>query len=200
MLMPREVGVSRQWIGLTQLALTGCSYSRAIFEETSAMTMVSDTNRPAAAAVDPDTSTPTNANPARTAKKRGVPWPLINFWLDSALLVAFLALIWMSLIVYFIFPSTTTAAGWSLWGLTLDHWMGVQFALIGVLTFGILVHVMFHWSWVCGVFFSRIWKRERSAMPDDGTRTIYGVGLMIVILHVVGGALALAALFVESPL
>ena len=134
-------------------------------------------------------------------RKTSWPWTLINFWLDSTLLVIFTALIWVSTVVRFLFPPASTAQDWMLWGLNIDQWMGLQFVLLAALTLGILIHLMLHWSWVCGVFFTRIWRRgQQAAMPDDGTRTIYGVGLMIVLLNVLGLALAAAALSVKAPL
>ena len=128
-------------------------------------------------------------------------WTLINFWLDSSLLINFLVLVWVSAVVRFVFPAASAASGWSLWNLSLDAWMNLQFFLTALLALGILVHIMLHWSWVCGVFFGKIWRsRSKSTLPDDGTRTIYGVGLMIVILHILGFLLAAAALSVQSPI
>jgi hypothetical protein len=57
---------------------------------------------------------------------------------------------------------------------------------------------MLHWSWVCGVIAARI-SRNKKAKIDDGTQTLYGVGLLIVILNVLGLATAAAALMIRSP-
>jgi hypothetical protein len=84
-------------------------------------------------------------------------------------------------------------------GYTLDQWMELQFALTAVFAAGILVHLMLHWSWVCGVFFTRIWRHSMNAKPGDGTRTIYGVGLMIVMLNVLGLLIAAAVLSIQAP-
>ena len=133
-------------------------------------------------------------------RRRSFPWTLLNFWVDLALLVVFLGLLWVSVVVRFVFPAASAAAGWTLWGWTLDHWLQLQFGLLGVLTFGIVVHLMLHWSWVCGVFFGRIWRRhEAKPLPDDGTRTIYGVGFMIVLLNILGLLIAIATLSVQGP-
>ncbi|MEM8680223.1 MAG: hypothetical protein AAGF97_12820 [Planctomycetota bacterium] len=137
----------------------------------------------------------------RTGRKRSVSWTLINFWVDSLLLVVFVALVWVSVVVRFVFPAAAFSEGWSLWGWTLDAWLQLQFGLLALLTFGIVVHLMLHWSWVCGVFFGRIWpNKQDKRLPDDGTRTIYGVGFMIVLLNLMGLAIAIASLSVQGPL
>ena len=146
--------------------------------------------------------------PAAVARKPQSPrsrqskwsWTILNFWLDCTLLVNFLVLVWVATVVRFVFPPATSAQGWMLWGYSINAWLQLQFALIASLSLGILVHLMLHWSWVCGVFFSRIWRRRTQAVkPDDGTRTIYGVGLMIVVLNVLGILIAAAALSIQSP-
>ncbi|MFO0901166.1 MAG: DUF4405 domain-containing protein [Pirellulales bacterium] len=121
----------------------------------------------------------------------------VNFLLDAALLAVFVLLIAASAIVRFVFPPGTTAAGWRLWGLGFDEWGALQFALVALLALGVLVHVMLHWSWVCGVVANRVAKRKGKV--DDGLQTIYGVGLLIVICNVVGLLLAAAALSVREP-
>jgi hypothetical protein len=130
--------------------------------------------------------------------RRAWSWTDINFWLDAALLVVFTALCWCSVVVRFIFPPGPSAQGWRLWGADYDQWAGVQFGLIALLALGILVHVMFHWSWVCNVVVSRL-GRDRKARVDDGTQTIYGVGLLIVLLNVIGIGVAAAALMIQGP-
>lgn len=123
---------------------------------------------------------------------------IINFLLDTVLLAAFATLIWTAVVVRFVFPPAYDAKGWSLWGYSLDQWLAIQFAMVATLTLGILLHVMLHWSWVCGVIASRI-TRDKRAKIDSGTQTLYGVGLLIVILNVLGMAIAVAALTIRGP-
>lgn len=123
---------------------------------------------------------------------------IINFLLDSLLLLAFSVLVWTAVIVRFVFPPGPDARGWLLWGLNFDQWASAQFAMVAVLTLGVLIHVMLHWSWVCGVIASRVAKAKKSK-TDDGTQTLYGVGLLIMILNVLGLAIAAAALSIHGP-
>ena len=124
---------------------------------------------------------------------------LINFILDTALLLTFCALIFSSVIMRFVFPPGPDSKGWHLWNLGYDQWAGVQFAAVAVLALGILVHVMLHWSWVCGVVATRL-GRDKKAKLDEGTQTIYGVGLLILIFNVLGVAIAIAALTIRPAL
>lgn len=134
---------------------------------------------------------------AATAKRQGWSWSLINLVLDAALLVVFMALCFAAVVVRFVFPPGPASAGWTLWELDYDAWGGIQFGLLAVLAGGILVHVMFHWSWVCNVIASRL--AGRGARVDDGLQTIYGVGLLIGLLLLVGVGLAAAVLTVHGP-
>jgi hypothetical protein len=123
---------------------------------------------------------------------------ILNFLLDSLLLATFSVLVWSAVIVRFVFPPAYDARGWTLWNLSLDEWMNIQFGMVAILALGVLLHVMLHWSWVCGVIAARI-SRNKKAKIDDGTQTLYGVGLLIVILNVLGLATAAAALMIRSP-
>jgi len=124
----------------------------------------------------------------------------VNFLLDLALLVAFLTLAWISVVLRFVFPAGTAAAGWTLWGRGFDDWSAVQFALLCTLALGVLLHLMLHWSWVCGVVASRFSRwRGKSIRPDEGVQTLYGVGLLIVVVNVVGLLIAAAALTIQMP-
>jgi hypothetical protein len=131
-------------------------------------------------------------------RSRGWTWNDVNFLLDAVLLGLFVAVCFASLVVRFVFPPGPSAKGWTLWGLDYDAWGGVQFALLALLAGGILVHVMFHWSWVCSVLVSRFLGRSRARI-DEGLQTIYGVGLLIVLLAIVGGATAAATLSIRGP-
>ncbi|MCA9175254.1 MAG: DUF4405 domain-containing protein [Planctomycetales bacterium] len=126
---------------------------------------------------------------------------LVNFWLDVFLLVVFLVDLWTSFVLRFLFPPGTAALGWELWGWGYDHWANVQFISQCVLGIGILVHVMLHWKWVCGVLTARILPHGRGEHHtwDDGIRTIVGVGFMIVLLNILGIAFAAAALTIQGP-
>ena len=126
---------------------------------------------------------------------------MINFWLDTALLVNFVLLIWVAVVVQFVFPPAENAAGYLLWGLSLSQFMEIQFGVLAVFFLGIVLHLMMHWSWVCGVIGSRLFRQkdgQKRAM-DDGQRTILGVGLMIVLLNIMGLGIAAAALAIQSP-
>ena len=129
--------------------------------------------------------------------RRAISWSEINLLLDAVLLVTFAAIFAVSVIVRFVFPPGPAANGWMLWGLDYDAWTGIQFILLAGLTLGILVHVMLHWSWVCNVLAARLGGRK--ARVDDGMQTIYGVGLLILLLAVVGAAVAGAKLMIAGP-
>jgi len=151
-----------------------------------------DTPRPPTGAATVDRTAP------RATARRRWTWNDINLVLDIALAVVFVALCFAAVVVRFVFPPGPAAAGWSLWGFDFDAWNGIQFGLLAVLAGGILVHVMFHWSWVCTIVASRL-SGDRKARVDDGLQTIYGVGLLITILGVVGFAVAAAVLMIEGP-
>jgi hypothetical protein len=123
---------------------------------------------------------------------------IVNFLLDATLLVAFCVLLFSAVIVRFIFPPGPEALGWQLWSLSFDQWASVQFGMVALLALGILLHIMLHWTWICGVLATRL-ARDKKAKLDDGTQTIYGVGLLIVIFNILGRAVAVAALTIHPP-
>ena len=81
---------------------------------------------------------------------------VFNFLLDTVLLIAFFVFVWSAVIVRFVFPPGPDAKGWLLWGLDYDQWATIQFAMVAMLALGILLHVMLHWSWVCGILAARL--------------------------------------------
>ncbi len=122
---------------------------------------------------------------------------LVNFWLDAALLVDLVLLGTVATIVQFVFPPGVATRGWLLWGMSYGQWCSLQFGLLAVLGFGVLIHVMLHWTWVCSVIVRRI--RGRSELPDDGIRTLYGVGFLIVLLTGAGVVVAVAMFTIQQP-
>jgi hypothetical protein len=87
-----------------------------------------------------------------------------------------------------------------LWGYSYDAWSRMQFVLLCVMAVGVLVHVMLHWTWVCSVLVCQLAHRKaKNAHVDDGTRTLYGVATLIVLLGAIGGTLALASVTILEP-
>jgi hypothetical protein len=129
--------------------------------------------------------------------KRRLSMSVINFWLDATLLGVLVLLGWVSATLQVVFPAPTLAAGWTLWGLNYDQWRDVQFGILCVFGFGILVHVMLHWNWVCSVIATQVIRSKER--PDEGTQTIYGVVTLIVLLHILGAGVILALFFVHRP-
>jgi hypothetical protein len=126
---------------------------------------------------------------------------LFNFWLDALMLCVFVLLVWTSTVVRFVFPPAITADNWRLWGRSLDEWMGFQFGLLCTMTLLVVLHLMLHWSWICGVIAARWLPRHdgKKRALDDGTRTLWGVGLLILLLNLMGVGIAIAVLTVAGP-
>jgi hypothetical protein len=122
---------------------------------------------------------------------------ILNFLLDTLLLLITLTLIAASCVLRFVFPAATTAAGWELWGLDYDGWASLQFYLLALIVFAILVHVMLHWNWVCSIISTRLLRR--SGKVDDGVQTLYGVSTLMLLLLVIGVLILVAQLSIRSP-
>ena len=123
---------------------------------------------------------------------------LVNFWLEAFLLLIFALHSISAVIVQFVFPPGVAAKGWTLWSMNFGQWCSVQFFFLSVLAFGILVHVMLHWSWVCGVIARKLLHQRE--LPDDGIRTVYGVGLLIVLLLSGATVVGIAMMSIKMPL
>ena len=131
----------------------------------------------------------------------------INFWLDTFLLFSLLALCWISVILRYVFPIAIKSDRWSLWSLDYLAWADIQFTTLCVFVASIFLHVMLHWTWVCGVIEN--WQRKHhpeathekigTGNRTTGNRTLWGVGLLIVILNVLGLGIAVAALTIQGP-
>ncbi|MCK6484815.1 MAG: DUF4405 domain-containing protein [Phycisphaerae bacterium] len=124
----------------------------------------------------------------------------VNFLLDCFLLFNFLALLVTSAVLKFIFPTAAASPGWTLWGLDFESWRLIQIGVLALMTLTVLLHLILHWTWVCGFITSRISKRVgRRLTTNEATRTLYGVGTLILILTVLGTILAAAQLTIRPP-
>lgn len=128
--------------------------------------------------------------PPRKSPTSGWSKTVVNFWLDCLLLVMFLLLVWVSAVLRFLFPVGPAEQEWQLWGGDVEVWRGFQFAVLCLFALGIVLHVMLHWSWVCGVVARNLLGRPPSR--DDGTQTLIGVGVLLGILHLLAAALLVA--------
>lgn len=153
---------------------------------------------------DPDISA-TKDRPANSgsrqkpAARKTISRTIVNFWLDASLLILFTVLSWVTVVLRFVFPPGPDSEGWTLWGRTYVQWVGFQFVVLAAFSLGVLVHVMLHWPWVCGVVQSRLVKKKGGGKMDDGSRTLWGVATLIVIFNIIGLAIAVAVLTIQPP-
>jgi hypothetical protein len=122
---------------------------------------------------------------------------LLNFFLDVLMLLITLTLIVTSCVLRFVFPPATTAGGWQLWGMDYDGWANLQFGVLAVVVFAILVHIMLHWNWVCSIIATRLLRR--SGKIDDGIQTLYGVSTLILFLLLIAGIIIVAQFSLRPP-
>ncbi len=129
----------------------------------------------------------------------GLSWTVINFALDVGLFITFVFLCWTASLTQFLFPSGPTGESWRLLGATVEGWRTFQFWILAVFAIEVLIHVMLHWSWVCGVVESRVLTRAggKRVVGDDGARTLIGVILLAATLLLLGIALGAAALLMQ---
>ena len=76
-------------------------------------------------------------------------------------------------------------------------WRNFQFGVLSLLAAGIILHVMLHWSWVCGVLNKQLLKRK--AIREDGSDTLVGVGLIAAVLHILAIGVLLASWSIARP-
>lgn len=125
---------------------------------------------------------------------------IVNWLLDVTLGASLLVALWTAALLLFVFPAGPDAQGVTLFGADREAWLGFHFGCLIVFAILALIHVMLHWSWLCGVatqYLSRRWGRR--VLLDEPTQTIVGVALLLAALHLLGGLLLLAMLLIEYP-
>ena len=96
---------------------------------------------------------------------------VMNFGVDSLLVVMLVSLGWIAAVLRLVFPAPTTADGWILWGWNYDQWSDFQFGCLCTLGLCVLIHVMLHWNWVCSVVASNSFESRQRI--DDSMQTDY---------------------------
>lgn len=138
-----------------------------------------------------------DATPPSRPERRQVASALLNFWLDVALGLAVALVVWLSAMLQIVFPAPTTAAGWTLWGLTYDQWRDVQFIALCVSVLLVLEHVVLHWSWVCGVVATKVLRLKQR--PGEGVQAMYGIAAFIGLMLAFNAAIVVALFTVKRP-
>ncbi|MFO1021847.1 MAG: hypothetical protein U0903_14305 [Planctomycetales bacterium] len=137
---------------------------------------------------------------ARPASARSSFWQrhntTINFWLDTLLLLLFVAQAGLIGVLHVVFPR---GAGpeWSVWGASSVIWSDALFKVFCAFAVGVILHVMLHWNWICGVVSTRFLKRKASR--DNGVQTLLGVGLLVVVFHVLALVILVARMGLVGP-
>lgn len=139
-------------------------------------------------------------DPSPAVVARGTFWSrhktLVNFWLDSLLLFLFLVQSWLLTVVTLVFPRGRSSG--MIWGANVGDWLDALFLASCIFAVGIVLHVMLHWSWICGTISTKLLGRK--AGKDDGTQTLIGVGFLIFLLHLFGAAVLAAKVGLVRPL
>lgn len=125
---------------------------------------------------------------------------IVNFILDSLLAATLLGILWTNAALQFIFPVPSRSTGWTLWGFNYDQWSWFSFLFLFAFVVLAVLHVMLHWSWVCGVVTHRLLGRKgKGGEWSESTQTLIGVGFLVLLLHLLGALFLIALLTVQPP-
>ena len=149
------------------------------------------------AAANKDEQSPAAGAAAPQAAKSKGSVALLNFWVDAALFVAVVFVMWISVMLQVVFPPPTAAAGWRLWGFTYDDWRNAQFFAVCVCVLIAIEHLVLHWNWVCSIIATKVLRTK--SRPDEGVQAVYGVGTFVVVLLVMMGSILTAVLTIQKP-
>lgn len=117
----------------------------------------------------------------------------LNFVLDAASVLVFLALLETGLIVKYILPPGSGGRGGgqalTLWGWSRHDWGEIHFWLSAGFVALMLAHVALHWRWVCDIVRHALQARSAAAgEPIRGLKAVsYGIGFLAVVLLLTAG-------------
>jgi len=117
---------------------------------------------------------------------------MVNLVIDVVSFVVMCAMIATGLVIRFILPPGTGgrhAHGlgggqiMNLWGMGRHDWGDIHYWLAVVLGILMLIHVVLHWTWICGVI-RRIFVANDGASVKPSTRilNLYGLGFLAILL------------------
>ena len=132
----------------------------------------------------------------KPAKKTSL--AIINFWLDAALFLAIVFVMWVTVMLQMVFPPPTESQGWTLWGLDYNQWHQTQFFALCLSALLAVEHLVLHWNWVCTIMATRILRLKNR--PDEGIQAVLGVGTFISVALVILGSILVATFMVKKPL
>lgn len=121
---------------------------------------------------------------------------IINFWLDVLLAVLFLVQGWILAVLHVVFPRGA-GPDWKVWSLSPLEWAEALSAVYCVFALAVVLHVMLHWAWICGVVSTRLLGRK--AGRDDGSQTLIGAVLIVVLIHLLMAGILAARMGLQSP-
>ena len=122
----------------------------------------------------------------KPAKKTSL--AIINFWLDAALFLAIVFVMWVTVMLQMVFPPPTESQGWT----------QTQFFALCLSALLAVEHLVLHWNWVCTIMATRILRLKNR--PDEGIQAVLGVGTFISVALVILGSILVATFMVKKPL
>lgn len=124
----------------------------------------------------------------------------LNFCVDLTLLTVFALVLVITAILHFVFPPGMAAEGWTLWGAGYTGWSRMQLACISLMGICVLVHLLLHWTWVCGFIMASASRRGgRRRALNESEKTLYGVASLITVLTLLGALVAAAEFSIRPP-
>jgi hypothetical protein len=117
----------------------------------------------------------------------------MNFWLDFLSFLVMIGLAATGGIVHYVFPAGT-GHFYLLFGLGRHDFGQIHFYLAVAAIVLLVLHVLLHWSWICGV----IGKSVGSPAPSQKARMTWGLSLLCGVVLFLGGGVWWASSKVEQ--
>jgi hypothetical protein len=124
---------------------------------------------------------------------------MLNFLIDCLMALVFLSVLATAAVLWTVFPKATAAGEWRIWGWSYDAWAMLHFVLLSTFAVIVLIHLVLHWTWVCGFISARLVKRFGVNMRiGESAKTLYGVATLIGAITLIGAVILAAQLAAEQ--